>query len=116
MLVAMNFNERGAQWWGQKGPGTVLFQNVLDHAGPTSHAHFASTPADGSHYDLASDDTGIRWPIRSHDQARNLQYDSNRTVRHLSLAPDSKQATPTACDPCTLAGVPTMDLSDTPDL
>jgi hypothetical protein len=24
----------------------------------------------------------IRWPIRSHDQARNLQYDSNRTVNH----------------------------------
>jgi hypothetical protein len=26
-------------------------------AGPMSHAHFASTPADGIHYDLASDDT-----------------------------------------------------------
>jgi hypothetical protein len=32
-----------------------------------------------------------RWPIRSHDQARNLQYDSNRPVRGtcLSLAPNS---------------------------
>jgi hypothetical protein len=29
---------------------------------------------------------------------------------------DSKQATPTAFDPCTLAGVPTMDFRDTPDL
>jgi hypothetical protein len=30
-----------------------------------------------------------RWPIKSHDQARNHQYDSNRPVRHLSPAPNS---------------------------
>jgi hypothetical protein len=35
--------------------------------------------------------TRLYWPcrpIRSHDQERNLQYDSNRPVRHLSLAPN----------------------------
>jgi hypothetical protein len=30
-----------------------------------------------------------RWPIRSRNQACNLQFDSNRPVRHLSLAPNS---------------------------
>jgi hypothetical protein len=39
-------------------------------------------------------------------QARKLQQDSNRTVNH-QLTPNSKQATSTAFDPCTLAGVPT---------
>jgi hypothetical protein len=59
-------------------------------AGPTSRAHFASTPADGSHYDLASDDT-VEYGGQSDHTIRhfNLQYDSNRPVRHLSLAPNS---------------------------
>jgi hypothetical protein len=59
-----------------------------------------------------------RWPIRSHDQVRNLQYDSNRPVRQAPVTRtqfiDSKQATPTAFDPCRLAGVATMDFRDTP--
>jgi hypothetical protein len=42
------------------------------------------------------------WPIRSHGQECNLQYDTNRTVHHQSHLGartqfvDSKQATPTA--------------------
>jgi hypothetical protein len=28
-------------------------------AGPTLHAHFAGAPADGNHYDVASDDTAV---------------------------------------------------------
>jgi hypothetical protein len=83
-------------------------------AGPTSHAHFASTTADGIHYDLASGaHREIRWPIRLHDQVRNLQYDSKRTVRHqshLTLAHNSKQATPAAFEPRPPAGCPNNGL------
>jgi hypothetical protein len=59
-----------------------------------------------------------RWPIISHDQARNIQYDS-RPVRHLSLAPNSSILNKLRLLPLihvTLAGVPTIDFLDTPDL
>jgi hypothetical protein len=58
-------------------------------------------------------------PIRSHGQECNLQYDSNRTVHHRSHLGtrtqfvDSKQATPTAFDPCPPVGVPTTTLAIT---
>jgi hypothetical protein len=65
-----------------------------------------------------------RWPIRSHGQARILQYDSDRTVHHQSHLGtrtqfvDSKQAMPTAfeLDPCPPASVPTMHFCDIRDL
>jgi hypothetical protein len=50
------------------------------------------------------------WPIRSHGQECNLKYDTNRNVHHqchLGTRTQSKQATPTAFDPCPPAGVPT---------
>jgi hypothetical protein len=44
------------------------------------------------------------WPIRSHGQECNLQYDSNRTVHHQNHLGthfiDSKPVTPTPIDPC----------------
>jgi hypothetical protein len=52
--------------------------------------------------------TGAQAPV-------GLKYNC-QSPTHLILAPNSKQATPTAFDPCTLAAVPTMDFCDTPDL
>jgi hypothetical protein len=73
-----------------------------------SHAHFAPTippPVESVRSRLRGHgETG--WPIRSHGQACSLQYDSNRTVHHKSHLGtrtqfvDSKQAVPTAFDPC----------------
>jgi hypothetical protein len=62
------------------------------------------------------------WPIRSHGQACNLQYHSNRNVHHQNHLGtrtqfvDSKQATRTTFEPCPPAGVPTTHFRDTRDL
>jgi hypothetical protein len=60
-----------------------------------------------------------RWPIRSHDPARNLQYDSNRTAYHqtlLTLTPNSKQPRLPPLIHARQPGVPTLDFRDTHDL
>jgi hypothetical protein len=83
-------------------------------ASSTLHAHFAPLPLVEESVRCrlrGHDETG--WPIRSHGQACNLQL-LNRTVHHQSHLGTctqfvaSKQATPTAFDPCPPAGVPTM--------
>jgi hypothetical protein len=76
---------------------------------PQRTSDAAVTGPVGIHYDSVSDSTPKQGGQSDHttDQARNLQYDDSI---------DSKQPTPAVFDPCTLAGVPTMDFRDTPDL
>jgi hypothetical protein len=82
-------------------------------AASTLHAHFAPLPSVESVRSRFGGRGETRWTMRSHGQECNLQHDSNRTVHHQSHLGtriqfvDSKQATPTAFDPCRPAGVPT---------
>jgi hypothetical protein len=86
----------------------------------TSHAHFASTSANPIHYDFHSDAMVKQGGQSDHTIRRaTSNMTQNRTVHHQShptLLSKSKQATPTAFDPCPPAGVSTMHFRDTRDL
>jgi hypothetical protein len=96
---------------------------VLSKAGYTpscTYSAFHSAPRLGCtgpvgiHYDSVSDSTPKQVGQSDHTTSNMTQIDLSGTT--LTQFIDSKQATPTAFDPCMLAGVPTMDFRDTPDL
>jgi hypothetical protein len=65
-------------------------------AGSTSHAHFASTPADPIRYDFPLDATVKQGGQSDHTVRHATSNMTHRTVHHqshLTLTPNSKQAT-----------------------